>query len=59
MAKSKTPNENEIEKALAKADEHDAAGTVTSTKDLGKLMNPEEVSGNVHGRGPGKGKKSK
>jgi hypothetical protein len=51
-----TPNEVEQEKALAKATEYDDLA-VKSPDDIGKLMNPAEVSGNIYGRGPGKGKK--
>jgi hypothetical protein len=55
----KTPNQNEIDRVMDKVDEFDSQA-VTSTKDLGKLMHPADISGNVHGRGKAKkGKKSK
>jgi hypothetical protein len=55
----KTPNQNEIDRVMAKADEHDAAGTITSTKDLNNLMDPEEVKGDVWREPKKKGKKGK
>jgi hypothetical protein len=59
MAKSKTPNQNEIEKVMKKMDEHDAAGTITSTKDLNNLMDPPEVKGDVWREPKKKAKKGK
>ena len=53
---AKTPNENEIEKVLAKVDEFDSQA-VKSTDDIDKLISPAEINGNIWAKG--KGKKSK
>jgi hypothetical protein len=60
MAKGKTPNENEIEKVMAKVDEYDAQTIDVAAGDdplSQKALNPDTISGNIYGRGPGKGKK--
>jgi hypothetical protein len=61
MAKGKTPNENEIEKVMAKVDEYDAQTIDVAAGDdplSQKALNPDTISGNVWARGKGKkGKK--